>query len=169
VLYNLFLHPLRHFPGRKSWAATRFPYVYSLFSGGYAHDLRALHDEYGKFVRTGPDELSIIDVRAWKDIYGYATKGKPEFGYNEIWTPRAINGAWPIIFAPKDDHTRMKRVLSPAFSMHATREQEPIIQKYADQLTALLRQKAQNSPIAVDINSYLLWTTFDMIVSAGMI
>jgi cytochrome P450 len=162
AIYNLFFHPLRNYPGPKIWAVSRIPYVYSLCAGRYAHDLRYLHDKYGKWVRTGPEELSIIEPQAWRDIYGY---GGTDFDYNPVWTQKAMNGVWSIIFAPKEDHTRMKRVIGPAFSMAAVREQEPIIQTYVTKLVEIFREKTKGGAVVLDINSYMLWTTFDMIVS----
>jgi hypothetical protein len=69
VIYNLYFHPLRNYPGPKSWAATRIPWAISQFSGVLYLSTHELHKKYGNVVRIAPDELSFIDPQAWKDIY----------------------------------------------------------------------------------------------------
>lgn len=70
ALYNIFLHPLRTYPGPKLWAATRLPWCYHQYRGRLNHRLLELHDEFGAAVRVAPDELSYCSETAWKAIYG---------------------------------------------------------------------------------------------------
>jgi hypothetical protein len=69
VIYSLSFHPLRNYPGPKSWAATRIPWATNQFSGVLYLSTHELHKKYGNVVRVAPDELSFIDPQAWKDIY----------------------------------------------------------------------------------------------------
>jgi len=71
ILYNLFLHPLRHYPGPKLWAATRLPWCWYQYIGFLNPNLLALHSKYGHTVRIGPNELSYTADTAWKTIYGH--------------------------------------------------------------------------------------------------
>jgi hypothetical protein len=45
AVYNLFLHPLSSYPGRKSWAANIIPYVRSLIKGQLCNDIHKMHLE----------------------------------------------------------------------------------------------------------------------------
>ncbi|ERT02964.1 uncharacterized protein SPSK_08965 [Sporothrix schenckii 1099-18] len=70
VVYNLYFHPLRHFPGPFLHRATRATYIYRTMCGKMPFDVLPMHDRYGPVVRIAPDQLSFLDVAAWKDIYG---------------------------------------------------------------------------------------------------
>ncbi|KAJ5668353.1 uncharacterized protein N7477_006923 [Penicillium maclennaniae] len=70
ITYNVFFHPLAKYPGPKSMAATRIPYMHLILAGQMAQAVKVLHDKYGEVVRIAPDELSFINGDAWKAIYG---------------------------------------------------------------------------------------------------
>ncbi|KAF8849213.1 cytochrome P450 [Acephala macrosclerotiorum] len=69
-LYNLFLHPLRSYPGPWYTRISRFWYSYRFLRGTLSFDIKALHDKYGDVVRVAPDELSYANGDAWETIYG---------------------------------------------------------------------------------------------------
>lgn len=71
VLHNVFLHPLRNFPGPKLWAATRFPWCWYQYNGTLNQRLLELHTKYGHTVRIAPNELSFTTAEAWKAVYGH--------------------------------------------------------------------------------------------------
>lgn len=70
VLYNLYFHPLRNFPGPRLYAALRLPYTVNILSGNPHFVVADLHEEYGPVVRIAPDELAFAGQDAWRDIYG---------------------------------------------------------------------------------------------------
>ncbi|KAK8090591.1 Cytochrome P450 monooxygenase alt3 [Apiospora phragmitis] len=144
ALYNIFLHPLRSYPGPKLWAASRLPWVLASLRGELAWSLLALHEQYGPVVRIAPDELSYTGTGdAWREIYG--RRGADECP--KCLDGRAIAGpnirtaaADGIISAPHDKHARLRRAVAPAFSERALREQEGFLQLYTDKLVAQLRR-----------------------------
>jgi hypothetical protein len=75
----LYIHQLNH-PLRKYPAANRFvtlPYIgetwfaWLTLKGNPDKTLQALHRKLGKVVRIGPNEVSIDDSDAVKDLYGH--------------------------------------------------------------------------------------------------
>jgi cytochrome P450 len=69
----------------------------------------------------------------------------------------------PIV-TDNENHTRMRKLLSHAFSDSALREQEPLIQSYCNLLiTRLYDQIEGPSKGKVDIVSWLNFTTFDIL------
>lgn len=69
LVYNVFLHPLRHYPGPKWWAATRLPWLSHSIKGDLHVVLTELHRQYGNQpIRIAPDELSYIQPGAWKQV-----------------------------------------------------------------------------------------------------
>ena len=76
VLYNIFLHPLRRFPGHVLWTSSRIPWAWNTYFGRMPSAASKLHARYGDVVRIAPDELSLINPSAWKDIMA-AHKERP--------------------------------------------------------------------------------------------
>lgn len=70
LLYNLYLHPLRSYPGPFLARATRLYHIYYDLKGVSHLKIKELHDQYGEVVRIAPNELSYNTSQAWKDIYG---------------------------------------------------------------------------------------------------
>lgn len=69
VVYNVFFHPLREYPGPWHRGASRLPYTISIFRGDVTFRVKALHDKYGKVVRITPDTLSYTDSQAWSGMW----------------------------------------------------------------------------------------------------
>lgn len=70
VIYNLYFHPLRSFPGPWYSKVNRVWYSYHAARKTSLSAIRRLHDEYGDVVRIAPNELSYSTGEAWKPIYG---------------------------------------------------------------------------------------------------
>ena len=160
IFYNLFLHPLRDYPGPKSWAATRLPYLWSLWHGDMAKDGRNLHNKYGEVVRIAPDELSYTNSQAWKDIYAHH-QGRPEFHKDPMQLPRNPNGYPSLIGADRETHGRYRKLLAYPFSVKGLQEQEPTIMHYVDLLIKRLHESDHD--VAQDMVKWFNWITFDVI------
>lgn len=112
IVYRLFFHRLRKFPGPIAAAVTAF---YASFLPARRlnkfEEVGKLHRKYGDYIRLGPRELSIADPRAVKLIYGPAsqtTKGPFYDGtvpYTSVHTTRS-----------KMEHTRRRKAWDRAFS-----------------------------------------------------
>lgn len=157
-LYNLFFHPLRHFPGPKLWAAFQFPHARSMISGKHHQKLLALHRQYGDVVRISPTQLSYNSPEAWKEIMGHRKKGQSENGKDPIFFKGNEHG---ILAGDRERHSVNRRVLSHAFSAKSMLEQQPLIQQYIDLFFDRIRQAAAHS--SIDIMSWYNYTTFDII------
>ncbi|KEF52465.1 uncharacterized protein A1O9_11307 [Exophiala aquamarina CBS 119918] len=167
LLYNIFLHPLRHYPGPLTWRATRLNWVFSLQRGYLHQDLLAIHNKYGPVVRIAPDELSYIDARAWKDIYvsGSARPGHPAIERNGIWFRRqSPSEPWSIMGNNEDAHARYRRAFGGAFSEKAVKDQAPLIEKYVETMMQKFHRMVSSGDgnAVVDIASWLNFVTFDI-------
>ena len=68
------------------------------------------------------------------------------------------------VVASNVDHTRMRKLLSHAFSESALREHESILTGYLDLLVSRLKEKSQDQSIdKVDLTTWYNFTTFDII------
>ncbi|KAL4779476.1 cytochrome P450 [Aspergillus varians] len=170
VFYNLYLHPLARFPGPKKWQCNHLSLLKASFQGNLEESIKEFHERYGPVVRYSPNGLSFTSPAAWKDIYGFHDQAPikdPSF-YGIIHLSR--DSSHSIFTAGRDEHPRVRKALSYAFSERALREQEPFVKKYVDLLIQRLGELAAAAAAAdpsasttVDLVEWYNFTTFDII------
>lgn len=161
--YNLFLHPLRKFPGPLAHRASIVPNAIKIARGRWNTDLLQMTDKFGPVVRVSPNELIFTDPDAWfvslrrppnkskflltdpsrKDIYGHqngaVVKGeefsKAAYFYRNRGVPPSI------VSETRENHALLRRQMSPGFSDRSLREQEKIVKGYVDLLVEQLRKR----------------------------
>ncbi|KAF3407915.1 Isotrichodermin C-15 hydroxylase [Talaromyces pinophilus] len=172
LVYNIFFHPLRHYPGPFLARATRLYHLYYDLSGVQHLKQKEWHDRYGEVVRIAPDELSYTSAQAWVDICGHRTRDRPgSFEKDPIFfggTRRKTN--IHIIVANDKDHRRLRRLQSHAFSEKALTAQQGVIKTHLDTFIAQLKKRAVPPPHnetsrdgIVDIVQWLNFLAFDTI------
>ena len=97
-------------------AATNLYSAFMTFRGLRHKLVQDLHSKYGPVVRINPNLLSFIDEAAWRDIFVLRQGGKQ---MQKAFNGLPVNGAFHIINAPDDVHSRQRRVLAQAFSEKA--------------------------------------------------
>ncbi|KAF6832491.1 cytochrome p450 [Colletotrichum plurivorum] len=150
IIYNLFFHPLRNFPGPLVMRATRIGYCYKLVTGTLSFDMLDIHKKYGDVVRIAPDELAFSDAGAWKVIFGHKISGNNATGITSSATFEKSDSFYrPIPGLPRDiitalgpQHAALRRQMAHGFSDRALREQQPIIMKYVDLFIQRLKEQA---------------------------
>ncbi|TKX20408.1 cytochrome P450 monooxygenase-like protein 40 [Elsinoe australis] len=167
IIYAICLHPLRKIPGPWYTKASRLPYGRRLLDGSSVVWLQELHRKYGPVVRYTPNEISVIngDI-AWQEIYGFRTgkqKGVGSFLKDRVWYAPPMDGVPSLIMTNDADHSRQRRILSHAFSEKSMRNQEPLIQRYADLLISRLKETDVAAGKPADLTQWYNWTTFDII------
>ncbi|PSN70543.1 benzoate 4-monooxygenase cytochrome-like protein P450 [Corynespora cassiicola Philippines] len=162
ITYNLFFHPLRRYPGPKTWAATRLAWAVSMQSGNLHRRLHELHQEYGPIVRIAPNELSYIDARAWKDIFMSHT-GDKVITKNGTWGKQPPGAPESIMSINEAAHTRHRRALMGAFTEHAVAEHAPILEYFVGLMISKFKEQAAvDGQAVVNIISWLDFLTFDI-------
>ncbi|KAL4759178.1 cytochrome P450 [Aspergillus foveolatus] len=137
VVYRLYFHPLRRFPGPKLAAATFWYEVYyDWFKGPYpgsSWNLDRLHDQYGPIIRKTPDELSIRDPDYVDVLFAggrrdrYSRQGKEAQGSVQS----TLLGS---------DHRRRRGALTGFFSKRSLDTLEPFIMDKVEQLSASVEE-----------------------------
>ncbi|CAK7201696.1 hypothetical protein SEUCBS139899_004405 [Sporothrix eucalyptigena] len=176
VVYNLAIHPLRHFPGPLLHRATRLTYLYHTMRGKMPFLILPMHNRYGPVIRIAPDQLAFLDTAAWKDIYGRrndllqktSDKGDDVVDGDELAKDPQfyhIDGVdESILSESRANHAMLRRQLLPGFSDRAMREQAPMIEQYATLLVKRLREIATSAnKKSADMLCWYSWTTFDII------
>lgn len=130
------------------------------WDGNLSHWSKDLHEYYqSDVVRTSPDELSFIGTSAWKDIYGM--RPAHERFQKDVNIFSSVDS---ILTASDADHSRIRRLLSHAFSDKALREQESLVQSHVDNLIRALQDQIHGPAKGeVNIKDWFNYTTFDVI------
>ncbi|KAF1923390.1 cytochrome P450 monooxygenase [Didymella exigua CBS 183.55] len=158
-LYNIYLHPLRSYPGPLAARASVLPSQKNLLRGRLHLWTQDLHRQYGPVVRLSPNELSFIDPDVWKDVYGHRasafTKSLSSYGPDVHGNPPGI------LRAENADHARQRKTVSHAFSDKALREQEELLKSYVSLLVEKLQGIAAGQ-LQADLVQWYNFTTFDI-------
>lgn len=122
IIYRLYFHPLAKYPGPLLARITDWHPFYHSAIGDRHLEFYRTHQKYGKFVRFGPNRMSINSNTALKDIYGF----KANIGKSPIYQVSSdyMHETNTVTARDKKVHGRKKRVLSQALSDSAMRAME---------------------------------------------
>ena len=134
IIYTLFFHPLRKYPGPLLARSSRLWYTWYFTRGQLHVACHEAHKKYGDVVRIAPDELSYITAPAWKDIYGQRP-GKAEMAKDSTFYGNVLSTG-SLLMAPRERHAFLRKLLAHSFSASALREQESLVESYAELLVA---------------------------------
>jgi averantin hydroxylase len=160
ALYNVFLHPLRIYPGPKLWAASAIPIAWNQLTGREVHKVLEMHEKYGPVVRTAPDEVSYANPIVWKEAFAHR-QGREEFGKSDRTRVLPPNGVYGIFFAGREEHGRFRRAFSAGFSERGMQRQQSLIKGYVDMLIKGLKERAPAGPL--NMVDWFNWASFDII------
>jgi hypothetical protein len=129
IVYRLFFNPLNKFPGPYGARLSKFDFVFRVTKMDGHHKLYEMHQRYGKFVRIGPNDLSVSDPDGVQIIQGQNSKCTKAPWYSQDTPLISMHTT-----RDKAMHDRRRRIWSPAFSDKALRGYESRVQKYNDML-----------------------------------
>ncbi|KAF2689058.1 cytochrome P450 [Lentithecium fluviatile CBS 122367] len=159
VYYRLFLHPLAKYPGPVLARLTDWYNVYHCFKGDRHIDFVRLHNRYGKFVRYGPNRLSINSAGALKSIYGaHANTKKADF-YEAMQFYMDIPSTHCTV--EKEQHSRKRRILSQAFSDKMLYAYEPLFVKTLEKYLTRYEKAGDSWSEEYDMNHEFSLFVFD--------
>ena len=118
----------------------------------------------GSVVRIAPNHLSFSDHSAQKIIYGFGTKVIPSMKKDPIFfTPEVDHSMNIINECDKEEHTRMRRMLSFAFSMSNVMENDEVLMRRTDEfLDVIGRTDTEHGQRGIDIVQKFNYVTFDI-------
>lgn len=133
----------------------------SVIRGKNHLDITALHQKYGPIIRISPNELAFNTARAIRDVYGQGPGGCFAKDPSHYLPP--ANGTHHILSAiDNNSHARQRRLLAPAFTARALKDQEGLIQGYVDTMISKLRAEIEKDPSRINILNWMNYTTFDI-------
>ncbi|KAI1091765.1 monooxygenase [Rostrohypoxylon terebratum] len=162
VIYRVFFHRLRNFPGPLDLKISRlFSARRAAKNTQYQKVVAELHEKYGDFIRTGPREICIVRGSAPQLIYGANSTCLKSTWYGQVDYDSKKNHI--VSATDLDDHRRRRRAWDKAFSTKALQKYEPrikaLIDKFVSQVTC------HREP--VDARDWCMYLAFDIIGEIG--
>lgn len=166
VTYRLSpFHPLYKYPGPVLCRISKFWGAWIALKGETHRYTKALHDQYGPIVRTGPNEISIVDKNVIPFVLG--SQGMPR---GPVWDGRKFghkdgrNYDSLITLRDLEEHSRLRKPWNKAFSGGPVRGYvEPLVTR-VDQLVEILKDICKMSPggvARIDLAKWISYFTFD--------
>ncbi|KAF4534195.1 Pisatin demethylase [Lasiodiplodia theobromae] len=157
IVYQRFLSPLSQIPG-PFWASiSRLWYLRKINAEDMHRYTKKLHDRYGPIVRIAPNECSVCDPQAWKEIYA-VNGGFTKTDFYLTQAPNLSPHADSFTQLDEKRHTFRRRMIQHIFAFKTVLENE----KYVDPVIELFMQRMgelADRGDAFDISEY----TFDVI------
>ena len=135
VVYRLFLNPVNKIPGPYFARLTKFNHVFQNKKFNAHQKLLEMHQKYGKFVRIGPNDISVTDADGTEVLSGAKSKCTKGPWYDQ-------DSPMTSLHTTRDRalHDRRRRVWAPAFSDKALRGYEIRVQNLNDLLLSKLAE-----------------------------
>ncbi|THH05069.1 hypothetical protein EW146_g10002 [Bondarzewia mesenterica] len=145
LLYRLSpFHPLAAYPGPLVWRLSSMTLAAISYRGHRHLVLEDLHRKYGKFVRIGPNALSINSPNAASVIYGAAHHMLKSESYNK---PGHIGGVSLFFKQDRNDHAKRKRIWANAFTGSAVDNFFPPLERRTWQLTQCIENRTDGAGV----------------------
>lgn len=142
AIYRLFFNPLNKIPGPYLCRLTKFAFVVRNRKLNSHHVLKKLHDQYGPFVRLGPNDISCIDADGMQVVSSNDSKCKKGPWYDQDFPHISMHTT-----RSRQVHDRRRKIWTPAFSDKALRGYETRVQAFNDLLVTKLDETEGRSPI----------------------
>ncbi|GAM90407.1 hypothetical protein ANO11243_084500 [Dothideomycetidae sp. 11243] len=154
MIWRIFFNPLNKLPG--PWGARLGSLYWStkLTKSDAYLKLQALHEKYGRVVRIGSSDLSIVDPSIMDAAYGkhaIASKGSWYDGDSPLTSMHTTRD--------KTLHEKRRKIWVPAFSEKAIRDYESRISELVD---LLIRKVEQTRAAPLDVTTLFNLFTFDV-------
>ncbi|KAF9017568.1 cytochrome P450 [Hymenopellis radicata] len=158
ILYRLSpLHPLWAFRGPIMNKITSLKLLHSVWAGKRFMDMKELHDEYGNFVRTGPNTLSITSQDAFQPIYATAQSMDKSDAYRQ---GRAPHGGL-FFFQSREEHNVRRRIWAAAFTGVSLDHLMKVVDKRTRQMLQVM-DKRRDANGLLDMTEMIRHWSFDL-------
>ncbi|KAL8298843.1 hypothetical protein RB600_003395 [Gaeumannomyces tritici] len=148
-LSKALMSPLKRVPGPWYAPFTILHLCYGFSTGEIWKAVEKAHAKYGPIVRLGPRQIWIADKDALKDILLRIDLPKVAM-YSEISRDKHSPGLFGEI--RPEPHRRLKRFLSPAFTVHYIDNLELYFQKTVRDLLNKYDDRIRIDPLAAQVN-----------------
>ncbi|KAA8895566.1 cytochrome P450 [Sphaerosporella brunnea] len=162
VVYQRVFSPYAGIPGPFWASVTRFWYLRRVIAEDIHRCTKSLHQRYGPIVRIAPDEVSISDPAAMKQIYA-VTGGFTKTDFYTAQTRISVSPRNDLV-TERDEavHAVRRRLVNRMFTMSSIMESEAHINRVTEAFFQALSEHATNSK-TLDMAQWLRMYTMDII------
>ncbi|KAI1074444.1 cytochrome P450 monooxygenase [Whalleya microplaca] len=155
-IYNVFLHPLRHFPGPPLAALTDFFKLWLLHTK-QVHLLSIIaHDKYGPVLRAAPNLLSVNDPYMLPVIY-HRRANK-----TDVYTTGLLGDiAPPFQTLDWKEHARKRKRVAHSFALSNLMKLEDQVDDRVIEWTASIASRFADTGTKMDFAAWSQWFAYD--------
>ncbi|KAI8634708.1 cytochrome P450 family protein [Xylariaceae sp. FL1651] len=159
IIYQCVFSPIASFPGPFAAKLSSAWHVYAIRKGRWHRDLVDLHRRYGPVVRIGPNELSVGDSEAFRQIYRVSNAFPKSAAYSVIKGSRSFD-----VTNERDEktHAAQRRLVARPYSMESMKHLEPQIDPLIKIFLGKLDDFVAESEV-IDLGYWLQLFAFDVI------
>lgn len=155
-IYRRYFHRLRQFPGPWAAGITKLWHVWQCRHGQNYLVIEELRQRYGPIIRTGPEELTIIDPAVPPTVDGPGSTCTKAVWYDFLLPEIALNTTRDI-----KEHDARRKIWDRGFSPKALDAYQVRVVEYAELLASRIETLAhEKSP--VNVSDWFYWFTFDV-------
>ncbi|KAI8049192.1 cytochrome P450 [Syncephalis plumigaleata] len=158
IVYDEFLSPVAKIPGMRAYTLDSYIMLYKVITGQMQQYISAQTKKYGGVVRVRSKVVTTDDPDALRMMWN-----SPKSVKSDMYDTFHFHG--PNIFSTRDIefHRKLKRIISPVFSVSSVAELEPLISEAGiERLSGRVNTYAETGK-TFDILELLYYTTLDVI------
>ncbi|KAI1505653.1 cytochrome P450 [Biscogniauxia marginata] len=157
IVYRVLEHPLKDFNGPHLAAISKLWHIYHMFTTPNFIFLDELYHKYGNIVRTGPQELTIVDPNVWRAIGGPGTSCIKSPWYDLMHPYMSLTS-----FRKKDGYAQRRKRWDEAFGFSTgyLPDKESRVHSFAK---VLVRQIYTSAGSPVNVTTWFYHFAFDVI------
>jgi cytochrome P450 len=152
-VYRLYFHRLRSFPGPRLAALSKLWHVWKCRDSRGHHVLESWHQQYGSFVRTGPNEITIFHPVAYEVMDGPKNRNTRSDWYDLLY-PRISS----IFTRDKEVHDARRKMWDQALSISSL---NVYYERMLVQVRALVSIISEQGRQPLVMNDLMYWFAFD--------
>ncbi|KAH7056899.1 putative cytochrome P450 [Macrophomina phaseolina] len=160
LIYRVFFHRLRKFPGPLGAKMSKFHSVYLSRNLQYHLEIEKLHKQYGDVVRTGPRELSVARISPLNDLI--TCRKSPFYSMSD----RKMERQGLAFTTDFEDHRKRRRAWDISLTLQQTAKydapMQSMISLFLDRLSA-----PQQVGKPVDATEWISWLSYDIMGVVG--
>jgi hypothetical protein len=140
ILYQRLFSPLARIPGPFLASLTNWWYVRATRTEAWHRIVVSLHEKYGPLVRIAPNEVSVGNPKAVRQIYPVSTSAFPKSDWYSVFRgTRKVD-----LFAGQDQraHGLHRKMVARAYAMDTLKDLEPYVDGCLGMLVEQLDRRA---------------------------
>lgn len=137
---------------------TSLTLAHMVWSGKRYLVIKGFHEKYGKFVRTGPNTLSINSAKAVTALYSSSNA----FNKSKAYIPGKVHGEGLFFIQDRDVHSVRRKIWAPGFTPSAIASYKPAIEKRVNQMLETLWKRRAGQYGTVDFTELIQHWSYDV-------